>query len=136
MIPFRMGCNGCILVSTFSRSIWYDFQRCGICGMGWWDVWSQRNGASKRNISYSLFCSNSTMPSPIHIFLPRSIFQRRHLSTKPIFRTNLTKSSRWRHAHNHQPHFMAHNRWCDRSSARMVPRPCYRILLYEPRLWH
>jgi hypothetical protein len=95
----------------------------------------------KRNISDRPFSSNSTMPSPISLFDAPIIFQRQYLSTEPLkmfksqfFHTYLTNPLRWRHANDHQPYIMAHNRRCNRSSTRMVPRPCYCILLHEPRI--
>ena len=50
--------------------------------------------------------------------------------------TNSTNTPRRRHAHNHKPHPLAHNRRRHRPPTRLVPRPRNRILLHEHGLRH
>ena len=73
-------------------------------------------------------CSLTFTSSP----LTEALFsQPLHLIT-----INSANTSRRRHAHNHKPHPLAHNRRRHRPTTRLVPRPRNRLLLHEHGLRH
>jgi hypothetical protein len=70
------------------------------------------------------------------LYHPRALYPPPSLPSHLHYPTNPANTLRRRHAHNHKPNPLAHNRRCHRPTTRLVPRPRNCLLLHEHGLRH